>query len=225
MVVDRIPDLPRNVEGRGLLVEARADLVLSDSGGVIVGCAEDRLIVSVGEPGAALVDEAAARAATGWVWIAPPEDPRLTRILSGWRWEPAVVHQREHALEPPARDVRALHASDRLDHLDADLVEELERARRRVAVFAAFVGGRAVSFAYAPVRSETWFDVSVDTDVEHRNRGLAAACAAALFAHEHEGGRRPVWGALASNAPSLAVARRLGFAPCDRLIIFTREAR
>jgi hypothetical protein len=33
-------------------------------------------------------------------------------------------------------------------------------------------------------------------------------------------GRRPVWGALDSNLPSLRLAARLGFRPVDRLVVF-----
>jgi GNAT superfamily N-acetyltransferase len=62
----------------------------------------------------------------------------------------------------------------------------------------------------------------VDTLEAWRRRGLGRACVEFLIDHMRRHGKEPVWGAIASNAASLAVAARLGFEPVDRLAVFTR---
>ena len=37
-------------------------------------------------------------------------------------------------------------------------------------------------------------------------------------------GREPVWGALASNTPSLRLAAKLGFVPVDEIVVFSKGA-
>jgi hypothetical protein len=104
-----------------------------------------------------------------------------------------------------------------LDHLPPELAAELDRAHRAGVVYAAFVEGVAVSFAFAPWRTERWFDVSVDTAPGARQLGLATRVAAAMIHGERAAGREPVWGAAESNRASLALARRLGFTEVDAL--------
>jgi hypothetical protein len=43
-----------------------------------------------------------------------------------------------------------------------------------------------------------------------------------MIARMREDGREPVWGALASNVASLELARKLGFAPVDGIVVFSR---
>lgn len=84
-------------------------------------------------------------------------------------------------------------------------------------------GGAVASLAYAPLRTETLFDVSVDTLGPFRGRGFARRAAALLIEEESRAGRSPVWGALDSNLPSHAVGTALGFAPCGRLLVAEGE--
>jgi predicted GNAT family acetyltransferase len=79
-----------------------------------------------------------------------------------------------------------------------------------------------VSWCYAPVETETLWDVAVDTLAPHRRRRLATACFAALANEMERRGKRPVWGALEENAPSMTLAARLGFEPAARLTSFVR---
>ncbi len=79
--------------------------------------------------------------------------------------------------------------------------------------------GRAVSFCYAALPTETLWDVSIDTLAAFRRRGLAAACFALAVETLSKTGRRPVWGAVDSNVASLQLAERLGFRPVDRLAV------
>jgi predicted GNAT family acetyltransferase len=77
-----------------------------------------------------------------------------------------------------------------------------------------------VSFCYVAAETESLWDVSIDTLAGHRRRGYAALCAAYLIEHMCEKGKRPVWGAVESNAPSLGLAAKLGFVPVDRVFVF-----
>jgi hypothetical protein len=218
-----VPDAPRLVEARGMILAGRGH-VTGEAGGLVIHCDEERLAVSVGCPDDALVVSVASRAAPGWVWLAPPEDrERHERLLRGWRGEIAIVHTPTRDFPPPGPGVRPLAAEDPMHHVPLELRDELEAARRRSRVFAAFVGAIPVAFAYAPWATERWFDVAVDTLAPWRRRGHAAACALALFAAEGAAHRRPVWGAVESNAASLALARALGFVAVDRLVVYERD--
>jgi RimJ/RimL family protein N-acetyltransferase len=79
-----------------------------------------------------------------------------------------------------------------------------------------------VSFCYATSETETLWDVSIDTLAAWQGRGLAAGCVGAMVERMLAVGKRPVWGAAERNAASLALARKLGFEPVDRLALVTR---
>jgi len=110
-----------------------------------------------------------------------------------------------------------------LGHLPGELRQEMgiDYVTTRPMV-AARVDGRVAAFCYAPFVTEGLWDVAVDTLEPYRRRGLAAACFRRLAAHLAEQGRRPVWGALDSNLPSLRLAERLGFVPEAALVSFVR---
>jgi GNAT superfamily N-acetyltransferase len=69
-----------------------------------------------------------------------------------------------------------------------------------------------------------WWDLSIDTLEGCRGRGLARACCEFLIGHMAQHGKRPVWGALEENTPSIRLASSLGFVPVDTLAIFQPEA-
>ena len=83
--------------------------------------------------------------------------------------------------------------------------------RRARTIWSAWVDGEPVAFAYAPWRSPTWFDTSVDT---LRERAPArAGHARRRRAHPRRaraGPREPVWGADIENVASRRLAKRLG---------------
>jgi GNAT superfamily N-acetyltransferase len=150
--------------------------------------------------------------------------------LHRWAQHPAKSGEADLGLPPvPAHlDVRLAPegwaaAGFPIDHLPGDLRQELatEHARHR-PLAAVFVDGLPVSTCYAAFETEGLWDVAIDTLAEHRRRGLAAACFAALAAWQTERCRRPVWGALDDNEPSLRLAERLGFEPAARLTSFVR---
>jgi hypothetical protein len=124
-----------------------------------------------------------------------------------------------HTLPDPDSlpDLEGASLLDEQTALPASLADELAWARTRGPVFTAIVDGVASAFAYAPWRSASWFDVSVDTVVGARQLGLGTLVASTMIRYELAQGRAPVWGADEGNAASLRLAKRLGFVPADEI--------
>lgn len=201
-----LPDLPRWVEAHGMAADPaswRREL----PGGFALGSDRARLIVIAGE-----VERAA-------IYALAEEHPRHALLLGeGYGGERAIVH----ALPEPDALIElegavVLEAGAPLDHLDPSLVDELRATPERV--WCAWVDERPVAFAYAPWRSERWFDISVDVDPSARQLGLGTLVATALILDERTRGREPVWAADEENRASLALAAKLGFVPVDEVWI------
>lgn len=155
--------------------------------------------------------------------LAAPENAEWVQAaLPRWIAHPATLHTLVSA--PPAissGEVRLLAEEDRplLAPLPPELRAFLERELEQSPIAARFVGGRPVSFCYTYPITETLWDLAIDTLEEHRRRGYATECATYLIHHMLERGQQPVWGALDSNVPSLAMAAKLGFRPVDHLVL------
>jgi GNAT superfamily N-acetyltransferase len=123
----------------------------------------------------------------------------------------------ENGISNPASGVEGLlvHSSQsRLtpelwSKVSPSLSASLANVMERRAVFCAQVDGQPVCFAWAPLRSEGWFDVWVQTLPEFRRRGLGQRVASALMQHERTEGRSPVW--CAADSESLGLGESLGF--------------
>lgn len=211
-----LPDEPRYVEAHGIASDPaswRREL----GPGFAVGSDRARLIVVCGEAdaGATL---ALARAHPQHTLLVVTDD--LAAALRGAGR--GVVRAILHTLPDPARlpdagGAAQLSPEASLAHLPEALADELRTALAGSPVWAAWVDGAPVSFAYAPWRSTRWFDVSVDTIPSARQLGLGTIVAAAMIRDERARGREPVWGADEHNAASLGLARRLGFRATDEL--------
>lgn len=203
-----LPDLPRWVEAHGIANDPaswRREL----GAGFAVGSDRARLIVVAGDvPRDALYALADAHPAHALL------------VGAGCGGERAILHTLP---EPDAlvelEGAVLLDASAPLDHLDASLRDELRDALAQpdARVWCAWVDELPVAFAYAPWRSEKYFDVSVDVDPSARQLGLGTLVAATLIHDERARGREPVWGADEENAASLALARKLGFVAVDEV--------
>ena len=210
-----LPDVPRWVEAHGIAADpASWRRVLGD--GIAVGSDSARLVVVAGDADATAVAQLAE------------EVPRHTMLFAIERADLAaatgrsVVRALLHTLPegevlPALEGASPLPAEVTLAHVPAPLAEELAAMRAHRTIWAAFVDGEPVSFAYAPWRSARWFDVSVDTLAEARQLGLGRIVATALIEEERAQGRRPVWGADEGNLASLALAQALGFVKVDEL--------
>jgi hypothetical protein len=235
--LDCVPDDDRCVDLRGMLLSGRCRVIGDSTDGFVACSASLPFGVAWGSPSAATVR--AAVAAVGWEeaeeWHLMADGAAAEAVaaaLPGWRRRGVVLHrwppQRPWPLPEPDADVRLAPAGWRragfaIDHLPAPLAAELRDdfvAGRPLA--AAFADGRMASWCYAPVETETLWDVSVDTLEPFRRKRLSTACFVALAPEMAGRGKRPVWGAMDENAPSLGLARRLGFEPAARLASFVR---
>jgi predicted GNAT family acetyltransferase len=90
-------------------------------------------------------------------------------------------------------------------------------------IVAAFDDTLPVAFAYVASETEALWDVSIETIESHRRRGYAAAAVVSLMHLMKQRGKTAVWGALASNSGSKALARWLGFVEVDTLWVLARS--
>lgn len=237
-----LPDIPRFLETRGMLLEGCDLLGLEEGPGgpsfVARGLyPEGELLSVVGRPAAGAVLEAVRRNGHSGAVIAMPDNaPLVARILSGWGMQAAILHLLgEGGLqEPPGSlecEVRFMSGPDGLrllpPGLRAGLRAELEDALQRGTPLAAtFVEDVPVSFCHLAFETEGLWDVAIDTLDGHRRRGYAARCAAFMVRHMREtSGKEPVWGALETNAASMNLAGLLGFVPVDRYFVLESAGR
>jgi hypothetical protein len=212
-----LPDVPRWIEAHGIAND-RAGWREALGGGFAIGHDVARLIVVAGaaEP-ATIAQLVRGHAGHTLLFGIEREDIVATLDAMGRPSERAILHTLEDPTTLPDLEGAAPLGDAVLDHVPPALADELRWARGRGAVWAAWVAGKPVSFAYAPWRSARWFDVSVDTLADTRQLGLATIVAAAMIRDERASGREPVWGADEGNTASLRLARRLGFTPHDHL--------
>jgi hypothetical protein len=218
-VLELAPDHPRWVEARALLLAGAPVHVAG--GGFVVESAAAQLCVVLGDaPTDAVLPIVAGRTVLAAI---EREDLAGALAARGFAVERALLHTLPDPDGLPDDDgIEVLPANADLAHLPAALADELRQAHAQARpIHAAWVDGLPASFAYAPWRTERWFDVSVDTVREARQLGLASRTAAAMIRAERALGREPVWGAAESNAASLGLAARLGFVEADALWLAT----
>jgi hypothetical protein len=202
-----LPDTPRWVEANGIAADPahwREEL----DGGYALGHDAARLIVIAGHPTGRSLGALAARYPQHVILVDDPAiAPRpATRAILHTLPDPDALPEHEGAA--PLPDDAAL---------PDELAQELTWARTRGTVWTAYVDGEPACFAYAPWRSATLFDVSVDTLPSARQLGLATIVASTMIRAERTAGREPVWGADEGNVASLRLATRLGFVPTDEI--------
>lgn len=228
-----IPDEPRWIDLRGLLLSGRCDLwVAADPEvGFIAASWDFPFAALYGDPGAELTARAVSesRAAfsgpypkTDWQLLASPDSrPLIATALPGWRRQGIVLHR---WADPPAQAsvpsgfvVRVLgdgHHETGLtfDHVPETTARELTLDRvSRLPMAVAITESLPVAFCYAAFTTGRLWDVAIDTLRPFRRRGLATACFGALAAHMAERGKAPAWGAMEDNEASLRLAGKLGF--------------
>jgi len=220
-----------------------------DTDGFVVELASRALLSAIDTPPAALIAARVRAMAEGANVLVTAEGAgAVSAALPDWVPRQARLHALPHVMpweSEPEDDVTLAtrETAPPLDHvpepLHRDILDALEgypSARfvpgklpeRRpedasptaVPVAFALVDGRAAAFCYPVLQTEHLWDVSVDTLEGYRGRGLAGRAARAMIRYMRTRGKSPVWGALESNAPSLGVARRLGFVEAGRLVVF-----
>lgn len=211
-----LPDEPRYVEAHGMARDP-GSWSRPLGRGFAIGNDAARLIVLLGDVGA---DDAiaVARAHPHHAVLCMTEALGEALRGAGRGVERAILYGLPEPGALPDLEGAARATEDTsLEHLPAGLAEELAAPLARGELWAVWVDGEPVSFAYAPWRSERWFDVSVDTLASARQLGLGQIVASAMIHDERARGREPVWGANEGNVASRRLADRLGFAAIDEL--------
>ena len=215
------PDLPRWVEANGIVAEAGSWRVPCGAG-FAVGSARGALIVASSDADpAAVAALASAHADHGVLAAIERADLATARAPTGRPIVRAVLLTLpDPALVPALEGAVALADDVALAHVPPPLAAELAGARAGGrTIWTAWVDDAPVAFAYAPWRTPTWFDVSVEVLPAARQLGLGAIVAAALIDDEAARGRRAVWGADEDNVASLRLAARLGFVATDAITV------
>lgn len=232
-LAQKIPDLPRWVEARSLLLSGQGEILgLAESptlSCIVRDPSPGGLLVVIGQPSLAAVQAALPQNVQGVALIAPlAEGDRLAPALAGWRRTRAILHLLQHPNRLPQTNpdqVRFLEPQTLRDQpIPPGLLAELESAAEETLIAATFVGQQPVSFCYAGSVTETLWDVSIDTLPEHRQRGYAALCSAFLIRYMQTQGQQPVWGAVEENPASWRLAQKLGFVAVDELVLFEPES-
>ncbi|MBK9315418.1 MAG: GNAT family N-acetyltransferase [Acidobacteria bacterium] len=226
-----LPDIPRWVETRSMLLSGRAQLFglnEDDDRSYVVRSTESGLASVVGVPEKSVIKDALGLDKEIEAVLASVESlDHVSEALPDWTACPASLHlpgQDAVSLANTSKIVRLL-SKDELEAvriLPHDLRDELTAASRYSPLAGVIVDGTPVSFCYAAAQTETLWDISIDTLQEYRNQGYGAAAVTFLIDHMKKLGKKPVWGAEDSNIPSLRLAARLGFVIVDKLLVFKR---
>lgn len=230
-VLASLPDLPRWVQARGMLL-SRHGLVVDTADGCRLICGrKDRLVVPITLELSPLVGVTATREVPGTsILLQDVMLPAGRYHLPDWTAEAATIYTlepdraRSWQVPPWPTAPMTIEQIDAAPGVPSPLRDRLRDAVGHTPVWAASKEGQPVAFAYAAQTTESWFDLSVDTLEGARNQGLGRAAAMGLIVDRMLRGLRPVWGAVKSNGASHALARRLGFAPVDLLWVLTQAA-
>ncbi|MDF2628423.1 MAG: acetyltransferase [Symbiobacteriaceae bacterium] len=227
-LANKLPDLPRWVEARALLLSGRADLFgLQEAPdlSVVLRDPESGFVAVVGAPATTAIQAAVKANGGGGTIVAPAElGGELAAAFSGWTGSRLIFHRltaTQGLPDIPPGAVRFLDP-DSLDLLSVpeELRNELKMGAAHSAIAATFAQGQPVSFCYACAITESLWDIAIDTLPEHRRRGYAAICATHMIQHMQTHGKQPVWQSVERNPASWQLARKLGFMPVDEMIIF-----
>jgi len=231
-LLSTLPDVPRWIEARGMLLSHRGAVVPSPRGGPgsLVAAPDESVAVVVRWDDVEELAGSLVTVPSSFTLLAPPEAEEIVTKLAPGRdrcGATLFAIDGEHLGFAVPRDPRArlLVPDDRplLDRLPADLRDEISTAFDYSPMSATFEGGRPVSFCYAAWETETLWDVSIDTLPGWRRRGCARAAAVELIEYFLARGKRPVWGAADTNTASAALAAHLGLRPVDRLLLIFPE--
>ena len=170
----------------------------------------------------------------GFVEAAPDWLPVLRAVDPGMATWGRIIAAlpTEVDLPSPTRSVRRLTAADaaalaRLDPSIAWIAGTWGGPAGLAAsghAWAAFADHEVVSVAASFLVSERYEDLGVVTDPDHRGRGLATACTAALAGDVRRRGRQPTWTTSPDNAGSRGVAGELGFEPVRDDVLYVVNA-
>lgn len=220
-----LPDMPRWLETRSLLLSGNASVRVSDDG-------HGGVVLDTTFPSGAVFGRADCEFLRE-VLVEVPEDFELVvqmdtlqaaqEALPSWTVAQAVVHSLVRPYPSGERAEAGVVVSAPPEQRWLEGLPEDVRlyARLAEAIAVQIVGGAVVAVCAAGDVTETLWDVGIDTLEGHRRRGHAAACFHALAAWMAGRGRQPVWSAYEDYPPSLTLAAKLGCQPVDRIAVLS----
>ncbi len=229
--ITALPDIPRWVEVRGMLLSGRGhaygvELAPAPTG--IVLQPDTKLAAVVGRPKFDLIREIAQSADE--ILAVPENADWVTIALPNWTFESATLHvlgDLSLLSESSSESVRLLNPGEirAIPDLPCTLREELEiESCAGTTIASAWLAKHPVAFCYAGAVTETLWDVAIDTLTPYRRRGYATKCFHYLARRMAHDGKEPVWGATKSNLASARLAAKLGFSAIDSLLVYSRVA-
>jgi GNAT superfamily N-acetyltransferase len=229
-ILTTLPDLPRWVEARGLLLSRRGFVVEIGDGCQLVCGRTDRLVVPVTFDLSPLLEAYALKEVPGaQILLQDVMLPSARHHLPDWNAEAVTVYtltpDRARNWRLPLWPTMPLGPEQvtAATHVPAALRDELADAAARWPLWAATYDGHPMSFAYPLHATEGWFDIAVHTLEPVRGRGFGRAAAMGLVVDRMLQGLRPVWRAPHGNEAAHRLARRLGFEPVDLVWMMTRS--
>ena len=223
----RLPDIPRWVEARGLLLSSCCEVFGLEEQPALSFVLRDPDVESIfviGAPDESVLRDVAGQGAPGGVIATPEHGDRVAAALAGWTRSPIILHvlPSSERLPLPASGEVGFVGVDALDGVSIpdDLRRELRAGAESSPIAAMFVEGAPVAFCYAGSETESLWDVAIDTLEPFRRRGCAGLCASYLIRHMQMRGKQPVWASYESYPPSWQLARKLGFVAVDGLVQF-----
>ena len=158
----------------------------------------------------------------GFLEAPAPFEPLLQLTFPGATKWPRVILARQDApvgQGPPGFKLRLLSPGDAASVRDTDPdVTWIAKTWGGPAGMAAsgyawgaFAGDQLTAIACTFFVGERYEEIGVATEPAYRGRGLAGACASFLCQDIAGRGRQPSWSTSPDNAPSLRVAKKLGF--------------
>ena len=221
-LLETVPDEPALIDTRGVLLERPT--LFGDAAGFLAVREGGRLLVASGAPDAETFERARELARPEAELVASGEAIHHVQQHLGCAGEGAHVHAAgpgglRRDLEKPAAVLLDTAAS--LDALSADIAREIRDLRGRRPVAAVMEGGVPVSVCYPVMVTERYWDVSIETLPDYRRGGRAGAAFLCLERVMRGKDLEPVWGAVESNAASLALAAKLGFERVGEIRLFS----
>lgn len=228
LLADRLPDLPRWVEARALLLESDCEIIglqTSPTLAFILQETDAHIWFVIGQPDLTIIQAAVQPALRRGEVLTPLEHASwLAPALPGWRSREILVHTLPDTRRLPALTGAPVGFLDPALipalSIDPELKTELLEGASASPVAAVFDNQLPVSFCYAGAVTESLWDIAVDTVPEHRRQGYAGLSATFMIEHQRRHGKQPVWQALVDNPDSWRLAARLGFEVIDHLALF-----
>jgi RimJ/RimL family protein N-acetyltransferase len=226
-IARQLPDIPRWVEARALLLSGDCEIFGLEETPKLSFAVRDPTtgsVIVVGKPSQPAVLAAVQGIMHDGSLVASDDEAGwLADALPGWTRTRAILHLLHDPshLPVPTGDVRFLDP-DTIDRLSvpAQLRRELRFGAEDSEITAVFVDSQPVAFCYAGSITEALWDVSIDTLSEHRRRGYAARCAAHMIRHMDASGKQAVGGAVEENPASWRLAQKIGFVAVDEIALF-----